>query len=1709
MPTAQQEALLLAGALLPPGTGAEAARNGSLDPVRARRYTHQALDGRTVVRLVGKSTAAAEDGMLAFLGFGPATAGAPLAWASRRGLGYVEWVLANDPDRAEAALAAAPEVEQAARLVTSRPGLARRRFEQLAQHVPHSHLPALWEHAGRAFLTLGEGGRRRAAEMFERARQAERVHGLEVDEAARHAVYREFAVAGALRANSFARYVAGLRRHHPPAYAYETLRELALRRVHDGVPPWSALPGELRRLAGAAGLDPDAAEERLLSYLLPLPATRRAHPGFWRHCRAALLRMAGGSAVVRGALLDLFPAPRGGASGFQGWWLQLLDAAGALDGLILPAGQVPAEAAPRRGAAGWVGAYLRHLRPHRWDHEIPAQFFALLPRLAARLAADGEPVVLRVEHDGDSTIDANVADACLEHGIPVADPAAGDRVDLFDWGTSAWEGGVRRDLRFAAADPRFRRLLADAAWRFCRQDRRLEELLLVPGLRLPVEQVLRERAAAFARDGLAGAEDLLDKLAEATSRHTFTRFPAVHAALAATDLAGSLARTLRDGLLDELGWPALDEAVEELQGEELGWSASWPVLVVYNRLRAIAVGPMGRVVEHDLRVPPPGRSASILVRYAASQLLVRWYDDSAHQLNGYWSGAPSEHFPLTDRAGWYQPGSDQGCAFLLPDGGRVAGGRALYPGDRVLPPEAPVCWDGERFWVVTGPHEYGAQPVLRELDPSTGERGPESLPAFLADLRPDPGDVLAPALCSLAPLPADLATTPLGQRGGLVGFRASARLRDGQQIVTIEGVDGRRFAGPDPDPDVQPHLAAHQLAHGVGPVGLVDIPGVSASRLLCCSAGRSYGPTLTLWNAGMELVWPLARVPVGPALAWSGYGAPPRLLPAGTPLVAPPMFWHCLRPRDEAGSRALRGVTEELARELLTAALDDLGAQPGAEPVTVDQMERTASAVERLVPGVSHPRLRRGIVGAARSAALAQRQLGEFSRQRTPLPGGPAVLPALGAVNQRLTDGLLLPALSGLGGVPRGDSTAGFGLRPGVRTADQIHTVGRFFAGDLRPEAVELFLDPGHPSPPWLAMLGRAAAVAFRAASAATSELDRLVLLDLLELWASLPFSADPGSFRVGCVRTWPAPVCRSEDGAFVVLTPEPDPPAPDAREHFAGCRFVERRRRDRSALPPGTEVVNARAVNPSWGTPAQLARFAALVRERGPVPWDPAAPEALADRTGLTRAEAALLWAGLPDLDGMDFERDFLGPERRRLLGLTVPEALAARERLRQLDLDRRWQLLHAAVPDDPAGLWAPLGTGPADESSPVARLAAAWLRLVGRRHPLPGDAVADAGALHDQLRARGFRWLARSPIGLLELLTDPACEPLLTTDYDWWLADHLSRTWLSAVCERGEWSGDRMRALLVELALLLPWAFASRPVGDPLRARLPELLDLARARLDHPGLLLNGPYITSQTDTLSMLRQEFGTRPYRDSRATGVETETADDGLAVAVVAPHGGGLALFFRPALLDAPDARSQHLRHWLATSYQEEDRALVAAIELLRSAGYAAMAGRVRTTPVPDGGFEANPAHAAPALVQEVQATLTLSGDAAVLYLQLLALSEPTDRNLRRWSGWTLQRHRRATAEVLAGGLVVRARRARAQRSLFLPGEWLSAGPPDLPLEAWKAPLYGLERDSRGHELRGALPRVLPQAPLHELFAAAWARVQAGDRPREMSHEPGP
>ncbi|NEC18187.1 hypothetical protein, partial [Streptomyces parvus] len=142
---------------------------------------------------------------------------------------------------------------------------------------------------------------------------------------------------------------------------------------------------------------------------------------------------------------------------------------------------------------------------------------------------------------------------------------------------------------------------------------------------------------------------------------------------------------------------------------------------------------------------------------------------------------------------------------------------------------------------------------------------------------------------------------------------------------------------------------------------------------------------------------------------------------------------------------------------------------------------------------------------------------------------------------------------------------------------------------------------------------------------------------------------------------------------------------------------------------------------------------------------------------------------------------------------------------------------------------------------------------------------------------------------------------------------------------------------------------------------------------------------------------------------------------------------------------------------------------------------------------PDGSAHhpaQDPTRAVPDLVAEAADALALSADAAALYLMLLTLPDPTDRNCVRWTEWKPARIKKARAELAATDLVVEAKRSRAGRTLFLPCGWLERGAPGLPLETWKESLYPVAGSAR----------TLPHLPVPALYATAWARVRGGDAP---------
>jgi hypothetical protein len=241
---------------------------------------------------------------------------------------------------------------------------------------------------------------------------------------------------------------------------------------------------------------------------------------------------------------------------------------------------------------------------------------------------------------------------------------------------------------------------------------------------------------------------------------------------------------------------------------------------------------------------------------------------------------------------------------------------------------------------------------------------------------------------------------------------------------------------------------------------------------------------------------------------------------------------------------------------------------------------------------------------------------------------------------------------------------------------------------------------------------------------------------------------------------------------------------------------------------------------------------------------------------------------------------------------------------------------------------------------------------------------------------------------------------------------------------------------------------------------------------------------YWSGYHDEGDIVRSTFGDCPYRgkDPTVTGV----IDDGLTVV-----DQNRRLYYRPALF-SDDVRSQLLESCVGG---------MASLHAVRSAGFAAIAARISGADLPDGAYEADPRASVPELVAAVRTHLGLEEDPATLYLQLLTLLEPTDRNIKLWNGWTPARHKKAVAVLAERGLVLAAKRARAGRGVFLPGGWAEANSPDLPLETWKLRLYDLSMPSIGRYANGPLRRFLPLQPLTELFAAAWQRVLDGDGPR--------
>ncbi|MFF5636889.1 DNA-binding protein [Streptomyces sp. NPDC012825] len=767
---------------------------------------------------------------------------------------------------------------------------------------------------------------------------------------------------------------------------------------------------------------------------------------------------------------------------------------------------------------------------------------------------------------------------------------------------------------------------------------------------------------------------------------------------------------------------------------------------------------------------------------------------------------------------------------------------------------------------------------------------------------------------------------------------------------------------------------------------------------------------------------------------------------AATPL--PPLsHFYALRPRDPQGSEALRAAGAETAGTLLKAA------------VLAERAADVPDLVTAALPGITAPELVAGVAKTLRFAVAQQKALDAVAARLDP-----AAEPEQ-ARDEGPHDSLLAEALDGLTG--SGHYSRGAASDVAHRFLDELAAA----RADTSATALPGRLHHDLPSLPYssfslVSLLDEPAAIAYRAVAPGGGDEHRAALLGVLGRVDALGLasaSGPAGHWRLARLHL-ATPHLHTSDGlargaSYSTVLPlgggavlgitENDRGVDDGREFEALFHDPD----DRFEAPApytlrGATPVGDRTRGADW-----LTSFLREAENRERTPFLPEAAEEFGRLTGAPGALARLVLAGMPNVD--DWENNFLPTELRTTLGLKVADAARARDELRALPVGVRRAVVAALLPDDPARLWT--------EGPDVASAAEVWNARVGRRTQVPDWLIGEA------THAVRTGWSVHRA---LPALLGPAASPELSTDVAW----HIAGDRPAPVNPADHPFTD---AVLTGSMGLTAWLAHRLPAGDPARAALPGALTAVRQRLASPELLVAAGHYTGLAD-------------FRKVAGTPTETAPDHERYGAVLMATHDGQPQPALRTALLDSTGSDPY------LTVLRGPDQRPTDVETALRRAHDPAFARLLADPGAPAAGetdqdgtwWPQDPSRSVPDLVAEVAGTHGLGADAATLYLTLLALPDPTDRNTARWTGWKPARLKAARAELAATDLVVSAVRARAGRSLFLPGAWSEQKGLGLPVEQWKLPMYG-----------PFLSVLVPVEPAAELFARAWRRTLDGDLPR--------
>lgn len=945
---------------------------GTTRPLIAASYTHPALPGRTVIRLLDEALHGATDVEMGVLGFSEASPAKTVGTTAPRALGFPAWALVHHPKDARFALDIMRDFRRAATRIRTKPGHAKDALVALAKELEAKapmFLPSFWEEAGRAFVAEESTGM--ASVCFEKARASERTFGLSVDEDRRAEAYLEFSLAGAVPAKSFGGYADDLMAAFGAAAGERRYRELHVARIRGGVPPMTGLAKELRKLAKVAKRDPLDADLEFLQAIADAPSLRRAPADFWEAYRPVLAASTASPSplieAIRDRIVGLFPAFDGKTlqSGIFGW----LDFLVALD-----APKRLARSGPIHDWFGRLNRFVGALRG-RQSVPLPTSYFALVEASAPLLAQSGGAVPIDAwtywhagSHGGRGYL-MDAVEAALALGLAV-EPAPEARFE---------PAGISRDPVHIFADPRWAHPLATTLEVGIGKEP-FEKCVFGKACLIKArEDYLLAIAKAVSVPGLLGAKDALQNFVQKTSTgvtspdRTIATTPAIREALTAVSGPETLAATLRGGLFDEWTWPVFEKELKDLgtgvSAAKLLGSASFPVLLAGTRV--VVFVDAETVVRYDLPANIGDVQQVFYVPASASgrsDLLI------AHRPKGTYSN----HFQ------WHSGGDTMEInAYFYAEvrehvtpNGVSFGGPVLAPGERFDKWETSARYitNGRERWLVTAGERLGCFPVDDALKKLGGRTEWPACFAAFAELS-DGASVAALSLMAARP-GAEFSPVGGGEHG--VGGMLRRKQRATGGTFDYQRADGARFRG-----DFEFH-------------GLVDIPSGPTVPLRAATASYHSEERFTLLDA--------SGVPVTAV----GSGVTPS---AGFPRLPRASSLQNLRVRDAATSRALRATTTATATTLLAAAAADRAASaaPGAPKGGPPTSAGTERAIQEAFPGIDPVLVRAVASQVFGTHELTQRIEALCNPPRT--EGAAGVAPANGTSVAVLRDGAVAEAM--------------------------------------------------------------------------------------------------------------------------------------------------------------------------------------------------------------------------------------------------------------------------------------------------------------------------------------------------------------------------------------------------------------------------------------------------------------------------------------------------------------------------------------------------------------------------------------------------------------------------------------------------------------------------------------------------------------------------